>query len=75
MPDKTFEYPSIAYHFQFKEADEYFMERDETGLPLEFFKKNRPEILFTTPYEDDSIYMAGKYRGTGNVMKLDKKTG
>ena len=51
------------------------MERDETGLPLEFFKKNRPEVLFTTPYEDDSIYMAGKYRGTGNVMKLDKKTG
>ena len=34
---------------------------------------HKPEVLFTVANKPDSFYMAGKYRGTGSVMKFDKR--
>ena len=30
-------------------------------------------MIFTVPYDDHSFFLAGRYRGTGSVMKFDKK--
>ena len=68
MPDRTHKFPSLKYHFQFKDLTRE-QERDN------FFRRHRPEVIFTVPFDDRSIFLAGRYRGTGSVMKFEKKNG
>ena len=68
VPDKTHRFPSLQYHFQFKDLTRE-QERDN------FFRRHRPEVIFTVPFDDRSIFLAGRYRGTGSVMKFEKRNG
>jgi len=66
VPDESYAFPRIKYHYEFKDLDDSQFDA--------FFRQHRPEVIFTVPYENDSIFIAGKYRGNGSVMKFNKRS-
>ena len=72
-PDNTgktgrdLKFPTIEWNFEFK---------DPTPQEAsDFFRRKTPRYLFPDLADEQAFYLAGRYRGVGNVMKFLKRNG